>query len=191
MRKVLEGFVAGRGLRQTRQGAVWEAVALDEVPDDTPEIYPEQTHRFIAPRGDGSVQCNQAWLITLPPVPQSNEIEALKETDFWIRQATEARQAELSMREDVMTKDAEVEALREDAETLRTAVRLGISIQQSPLIGEGFAKAGENMGFYTLSEAYGDDPMGATRRTVARAVEALAKLENERSEKVMARVVKP
>ena len=71
----------------------------------------------------------------------------------------------------------EIAALREDAETLRTAVRLGIGIQQYPMIGEGFANAGEHAGFFNLSEPYGDDRMAATRRTVARCVAEIDKLQ--------------
>ena len=50
--------------------AFWQPVKLSDVPNGVEEIYPEKhSYQFLAPRGDGSAQGNQGWLITLPSLP--------------------------------------------------------------------------------------------------------------------------
>ena len=54
--------------------AKWVPVSLSDVPNGLTEIYPaERLYQFLAPRGDGSAKGNQAWLITLPPLPDTDQ----------------------------------------------------------------------------------------------------------------------
>jgi len=67
-----EQEAAGRAA-EPAPGFGWKAIKLSEAPKDAPEIYPdEKTYQFIAPRGDGSVAGNEAWLFTVPPPPSDS-----------------------------------------------------------------------------------------------------------------------
>ena len=73
-----------RGYRQCKHDsaspiekpAAWQPIKLSDAPPGLEEIYPEdRAYQFLAPRGDGSVAGDQAWLITLPPLPAAQPKE--------------------------------------------------------------------------------------------------------------------
>ena len=69
-------FEAGAQAQAALEAGQWVPIRLSDAPRGVQEIYPEErAYQFIAPRGDGSAQGNQAWLITLPGLPDAPEPE--------------------------------------------------------------------------------------------------------------------
>lgn len=72
-RRALESFAASRVPVAAGVGN-WVPIKLSDAPNGLTEIYPEsQTYQFLAPRGDGSVAGNEAWIFTVPPLPVRNQ----------------------------------------------------------------------------------------------------------------------